>query len=357
MTGKGILVSFRFRENIERMEGYVPGFQPSGESVIKINTNENPYPGSPKVFAALAQLDGEALRKYPPVYWDSFREAAAKVHGIEPDMIVGGNGGDELLTMLVRCCCDKDRALAYPVPTYSLYPILAAIQDCPVVEVAFGGDYQLPAELGRTGASLTILCNPNAPTGTFIEPGEVAKLARQVAGVLAIDEAYVDFAEDNCLELVKEFDNVVVLRSMSKGYSLAGMRFGYAVGSGRIVEAMIKVKDSYNVNIATQVAATAAIKDQVYFQENVGKVKKQRERLIEELSEIGFEVGRSQANFLLVRIEKVSAREVYEKLVQREIYIRYFDQEGLNDKLRITVGTAQQNDALLKALREIVIRR
>ena len=202
---------------------------------------------------------GDALRKYPLVYWDEFRKVAAKVHGVGPEMVVCGNGADELLTMLVRCCCDSERSLAYPVPTYSLYTVLADIQPCPVKEVPFGGDYQIPHGLSQAGGALTILCNPNAPTGTFVSVDKVAELAGAVDGVLAVDEAYVDFAEDNCLRLLKDFDNVVVLRTMSKGYSLAGMRFGYAMGAKRIVDAMIKVKDSYNVDVATQAAAVAAL--------------------------------------------------------------------------------------------------
>ena len=347
-------MSFSFRDNVERLAAYTPGFQPADRSAIKINTNENPYPPSPKVFEALAQLDGEELRRYPRVLWDEFRAAAAQVHGVVPEMVMAGNGGDELLTILVRCCCDQNRPLAYPVPTYSLYSVLAAIQDAPVVEIPFADDFTIPETLADTEAGLTFLCNPNAPTGTFVPIEQIAALARKVKNVLAIDEAYVDFAEDNCLRLLRECENIVILRSMSKGYSLAGMRFGYVIGSERIIEAMIKVKDSYNVNVAAQAAATAAIRDQDYFNQNVRKVIDERERLIPALRELGFTVGWSQTNFLLATISKLLAREVYEKLAKRNIYIRYFDQEGLTDKLRITVGTSEQNDALLNALREIL---
>ncbi|MBN2375762.1 MAG: histidinol-phosphate transaminase [Sedimentisphaerales bacterium] len=347
-------MNFRFRDNIEEMAGYVPGQQPRDSSVIKINSNENPYPPSPKVFEALAKLDGEALRKYPPVFWNEFRRAAAQVHGVTEEMVVGGNGGDEILTMLVRCCCDKGRALAYPVPTYSLYPVLAKIQDAPVIEVPFAERGQIPAELAKVKTGLTILCNPNAPTGTQVEAEKVRQLARQLSGVLLIDEAYVDFAEHNCLGLLNDCNNVVILRSMSKGYSLAGMRFGYALGSQRIVEAMIKVKDSYNVNIAAQAAATAALLDQDYFLKNVRKIKNERKRLTTALRKLGFELSESQSNFLLAKITRPAAKEIYEKLVQRNILIRYFNLEGLEDKVRITVGSREQNDALLAVLEEII---
>jgi histidinol-phosphate aminotransferase len=348
------LLAFGFRENVEQMKGYVPGYQPRGDSVIKINTNENPYPPSPKVFEALARLDGEVLRRYPPVLWDDFRATAARVHDVEPEMIICGNGGDELLTMLVRCCCDEDRSLAYPIPTYSLYPVLAEIQDAPVIEMDWGENYSIPDGLFKTNAALTILCNPNAPTGTLVAKEEVQKLARTLDGVLVVDEAYVDFAESNCLSLVKECDNVLILRSLSKGYSLAGMRFGYGIAPRRIIETMIKVKDSYNVNIATQAAATAALADQEYFRRTVGKVIAEREKLTAALRELGFEAGQSQSNFVLARITDPPARDIYEKLTQRDIYIRYFEKAGLQDKLRITVGTPEQMDVLLEALREII---
>ena len=340
-----------FRENIEKMSGYVPGYQPADASVVKLNTNENPYPPSPAVFEALGQLDEGLLRRYPVVTWDAFRVVAAQVHGCEPEMIVCGNGADELLTMLMRCCCDEKRALAYPAPTYSLYPILGQIQGCQVIEVAFGDGFSLPPALATTGASLTFLCNPNAPSGTFVPAEAVADLAGKVEGVLAIDEAYVDFAEENCLGLVKTFENVIVLRSMSKGYSLAGLRFGYGIGSRQIVEAMCKVKDSYNVNALTQRAAGAALADQGYFQENVAKIKVQRQRLTEVLGQMGFGVGQSQTNFLLVETQDPPAKEIYEKLVARGVYVRYFEEAGMRDKLRITVGSEQENNALLEALK------
>ena len=346
--------TFKFRDNIERMHGYTPGFQPTDRSAIKINTNENPYPPSPRVMEALAKIDGEAMRRYPQVSCDEFRQKAAKLHGIEADMILCGNGADELLSLLVRCCCDSNRRLAYPVPTYSLYPVLAAIQDCPTVEVPFEGDFRIPEELYHTEAALTILCNPNAPSGTFIGVDEVGVLAETVSGVLAVDEAYVDFAETNCLELLKKFDNVVILRSMSKGYSLAGMRLGYAIGSRRIIEAMIKVKDSYNVNVVTQVAATAAIADQEYFRQNVTRIVNERRRLTAELGGLGFSVTPSQTNFILVQITEPPAQEIYEKLTRQNIYIRYWQQQDLKDKLRISVGTHDQNDALLQAFKEIL---
>ncbi|MBN1437399.1 MAG: histidinol-phosphate transaminase [Sedimentisphaerales bacterium] len=347
-------MKFRFRENVERLKGYVPGFQPRDATVIKLNTNENPYPVSPRVLAAIGKMNEEQLRRYPPVYWDDFREAVSEVFGFDPEMVFCSNGGDEILTVLVRCCCEKDRALAYPVPTYTLYRELAKIQDCPVVEVPFENFERVPKGLAEAGAALTILCNPNAPTGTMISIDRVADLAASVKGVLLIDEAYVDFAESDCLSLVEDFDNVVVLRSLSKGYSLAGMRLGFAVGSPRIIDAMCKVKDSYNLNCVAQVAAAAALRDQEHFYGNVDKVLAERTKLTAALRAMGLKLRNSQTNFLLVEFVSPTASEVYAKLLDKYIYVRYFDEDGLRDKLRITVGTTAENDALLVTLKDIL---
>ena len=343
-----------FRENIEQMAGYVPGFQPDDGDVVKLNTNENPYPPSPKVLEAIRSVTEDSLRKYPKVYWDGFRQAAGEVLGVAPERIVCGNGGDEILTILVRCCCDRQRPLAYPINTYSLYPVLAQIQDCETIEMPFAQGGQLPEELFGNEAGLTVLCNPNAPTGTLVDADQVARLAESLPGVLLVDEAYVDFARWNCLELTERYENVAVLRSLSKGYSLAGLRFGFCVGSQKIVEAMCKVKDSYNVNAITQEAATAAIKDQDYFHKNVDKIITERKRLTEAVGKMGFAVAPSETNFILAQTQEDSAKRIYDELIARKIYVRYFNQDGLRNKLRITIGTPEQTDRLLSGLKEIV---
>jgi len=343
-----------FRKNIEKAEGYEPGFQPVQADVVKLNTNENPYPPSPEVIKAVAAVGGEDLRRYPDPVGNKFREAAAEVNGVSPDNIMCCNGGDDLLNIAFRAFCDEDRPAAYPVPTYSLYPVLARLQNCRVIEVAFDGEFNLPAKLLKTDAALTIVCNPNAPSGSFVGVGELASLADELSGVLLVDEAYVDFAEENCTALVKDFDNVILLRSMSKGYSLAGIRFGYAIARPELIAGMMKLKDSYNVDTVAISAATAAIKDQKYFKENVEKVKNAREMLSAQLRTLKFEVPKSSANFVLAASKKQKAKEIYEKLVHRNIYVRYFDMPGLSDKLRITVGTSEQNDKLAAALKEIL---
>jgi histidinol-phosphate aminotransferase len=343
-----------FRENVERTKGYEPGFQPAQIGVMKLNTNESPYPPSPAVMKALAEIKPDQFRRYPDPMGNAFRQAAAEVNNVPPEYIMCCNGGDDLLSIAFRAFCDETQAVAYPVPTYSLYPVLANLQNCSSIEVPFDSEFNLPPKLVGSGAALTIVCNPNAPSGSFISVGELASLADELSGVLLIDEAYVDFAEENCTSLVRDFDNVIILRSMSKGYSLAGLRFGYAIAQPDLIAGLVKIKDSYNVDAIAIAAATAAIKDQKYFKENVEKIKKDRELLTAQLRALKFKVPKSFANFVLAESKNCEASRIYDKLVQRNIYVRYFCLPGLSDKLRITVGTSEQNDRLILALKEIL---
>jgi histidinol-phosphate aminotransferase len=343
-----------FRENVDKAKGYEPGFQPKETDVLKLNTNENPYSPSPQVMKVLSQINAEQLRRYPDPLGNEFRRAAAQVNGVSPENIMCCNGGDDLLTIAFRAFCDEDRPVAYPVPTYSLYPVLAKLQNCRAIEVPFDGEFNLPVKLTKTSATLTIVCNPNAPSGSFVSVGELASLADELFGILLIDEAYADFADENCATLVKDFNNVIVLRSMSKGYCLAGIRFGYAIAPPDLIAGLMKVKDSYNVDAVAIAVATAAIKDQEYFRETTEKVRRDRDMLVAQLRALKFEVPRSHSNFVLAEARNCQASVIYDKLVQRNIYVRYFDLPGLSNTLRITVGTSEQNDRVILALKEIL---
>jgi histidinol-phosphate aminotransferase len=256
--------------------------------------------------------------------------------------------------MAVRAFCDEQRALAYPVPTYSLYPVLARLQDCQAIEVPFDAEFNLPAKVATTGAALTIVCNPNAPSGSLISAEELASLADELDGVLLIDEAYVDFAPCHCLGLVKDFENLIILRTLSKGYSLAGLRFGYAIAQPSIIEGLLKVKDSYNVDAMSIALATAAIQDQTYHKETVEKIKAARQDLTGQLRDLGLKVRDSHSNFVLATCLQVSATDLQERLAAQHIYVRYFNLLGLTDKLRISIGTPQQNARLVAAIKEIL---
>jgi histidinol-phosphate aminotransferase len=337
------------------MDGYTPGEQPAlGERIVKLNTNENPFPPSPRVMAAIAGVEAEVLRRYPNPTADAFRDAAARVLGVSRDMILAGNGSDDVLNIATRTFVGPRGILAYPEPSYSLYPVLARIEDAKVAPVPWEANWSLPIDgLLATHADAIYLANPNAPSGTFVEPEIVAQLAERFDGLLLIDEAYADFADANCLSLASRFGNVVVSRSFSKAYSLAGIRFGYAVGRKDIIDEMMKVKDSYNCDAVAVAAATAAMLDQEYAQRTWEQVRSERARVTRELSNLGYQVLPSQANFVLAGVPGGRGRDVYLGLKAQGILVRFFDKPGLDDKIRITIGTSQENNALLSGLKSL----
>ena len=348
------------RANIRQMHGYVWGEQPDDARVVKLNTNENPFPASPAVQAALAAVDVAALRRYPSPWAQPFREAAAAVLGTRPSRIIATNGGDELLRLAITTFLEPGRPLATTRPSYSLYPVLAAVQDCPTLELPLHEDFGLPADLALrandAGAGLFCLVNPHAPSGTLWPLEDVARLADDLDGVLLLDEAYVDFVdpalEHDAVPLTEVFDNVLILRSLSKGYSLAGLRFGFGVGAEALLEPMLtKTRDSYNVDHLAQTLATAAVSDRAWARDNHARVRTERARLAQRLGALGFSCPPSQTNFLLARVPPgTSAAALKAGLDAAGILVRHFDREGLADALRITVGAPEENEALLAAL-------
>jgi histidinol-phosphate aminotransferase len=343
------------RASVRDMSGYTPGEQPSAdERVVKLNTNENPFGPSDRVMQAIANVDKETLRRYPNPTADAFRHAAARQLGVTPDMILAGNGSDDILTIATRTFLAPGGKLVCPEPTYSLYTVLAQLQETNYGSVAWGEDWSLPTDaLLASKADAIYLANPNAPSGTFVSPTKVGDLARQFDGLLLIDEAYVDFAEDSCLSLVKDHANVVICRTMSKAYCLAGMRFGFAVAQPQVIHEMIKVKDSYNCDAIAIAAAAAAISDPAYYKEKWEYVKLERQRVSAELTQMGWTVLPSQANFILAGVPDGRGREAYLGLKRQGILVRYFDRPGLTDKIRITIGLSHQNNALLAGIKAL----
>jgi len=340
------------RPNIEKMAGYTPGEQPRpGERIIKLNTNENPFPPSPAVMEAIRTIDPERLRRYPNPSAEDFRKTAARVHGVSPDMILAGNGSDEILAIAVRTYLGPGDTLAYPDPTYSLYSVLADMGGVKVVTVPWTVDWELPlSALLETGARAIFFANPNAPTGTYVPIDRIRELARRFSGLILVDEAYVDFADQNCLGLLREFSHLVITRTLSKGYGLAGLRFGYALAAPEIIAEMNKVKDSYNCDAVATAAATAALNDQAYARRSWDHVRRERTRLAQALTRMGWQVIPSQANFVLATCPTGDANSVYRRLKAQGILVRFFDKPGLADKIRITVGTTEENDQVLAAL-------
>ncbi|MCS7015773.1 MAG: histidinol-phosphate transaminase [Gemmatales bacterium] len=338
------------RPNILRMQGYEPGEQPQQSDYVKLNTNENPYPPSPRVLEALQQaLSGERLRKYPdPLGWQ-FRETAARIFQVPPEAILIANGSDDALTIITRTLVPENGVICYPNPSYLLYETLAAIQGARCHSVPFTADGDLPPESLPRGVHVTYVPNPNSPTGTVVPRGRLERWPTP----LVIDEAYADFAEDNYLQLPLHQERVIVTRSLSKSYSLAGIRFGFAVACPELTRHLYKVKDSYNCDALSLVAATAAIADQEYMRQNVARIRATRQRITPLLRHLGFTVPDSQANFVWCRHAQHSARWLYEQLKARRIlvrYMRYPQTEGL----RITIGTDADMERLLDELRRLV---
>lgn len=346
---------------IEKMQGYVPGEQPQGGGWIKLNTNENPYPPSPRVLEAIKihlATDGALLRLYPSPDSAPLRQAVAQLHGYDEADIVAGNGSDDLLNLLMRAYAGPTRPMGMLDPSYSLYPVMAAIQGAPVVKLPINPDLSFEVEtIARCGANLFFLTNPNAPLGVGFSVEKVKELARAFPGLLVVDEAYADFAEEDCTQLPQKFPNVIVTRTLSKSYSLAGMRVGYALCPPGVAEILHRVRDSYNVDRLAQVAAVAALGDKARLVETVARVKATRLRLKDGLEKLGWKVNPAAGNFVLAQPKNkkldfsvATAESAFNFLRERKILVRRFPHHPLTEKaLRISVGTDEEMDSFLKA--------
>jgi len=343
-----------FRENIEKMEGYSPGEQPQGQQYIKLNTNENPYPPSPKVIKAINKEANTSLRLYPSPMADPLRRKAAEVYGVKEETILAGNGADDLLSIAVRSFVSTGDLVVLPDPTYTLYDTLVSIQEGKVLKISLTENFDIPEEIVKTEAKLTFLANPNSPSGILTPIKRITGFLKELEGVLIVDEAYVDFAEESALPLIDDYPNLVVLRTFSKSFSLAGMRIGLAFANRELIEGMAKVKDSYNLNRLSITAATAALDDISWMEENVRRVKKTRENLSLSLTRLGFKICSSQSNFVLARTPGINLKGIYQELKRKGILVRYFDTPRLRDAVRITVGTDDEIARLLEELSDIL---
>jgi histidinol-phosphate aminotransferase len=342
-----------FREAIEKMAAYKPGEQPRpGERLIKLNTNENPYPPSPRVRRAVVRVAADSLRLYPAPRADDFVESASKLYGVRKDMILAGNGSDELLAMIFRAALGPGDTVAYPVPTYSLYDTLASIQEARVLRLPVGNDFSIPLDqLAQARAALTIVCSPNSPSGILTPTSKLAKLARALRDrLLVIDEAYVDFASENAVSLLRRFPNVIILRTLSKSFSLAGMRLGLCFARPAVIEELMKVKDSYNLSRIALAAGAEALNDAEWMRRNVERVKQTREVSIVRLRKMGFEVPDSAANFVLARMAGQDLEPLVRAIRRSGILVRHFPTPMLRDSMRISIGTPAEMNALFKAI-------
>jgi histidinol-phosphate aminotransferase len=342
------------RPNIRAMAGYTPGEQPRDGVFVKLNTNENPYPPSPRVGDAIKAVLGEdRLRRYPDPVGQKFCQTAGRILGVDPEGILIGNGSDDILTIVTRAFVPEGGLIVSPTPSYILYRTLAELQGARFQEVRFTPEWRLPNPWPVRGANLTFLPNPNSPSGTCLSLTELEALSASLDGPLLLDEAYVDFADAHGLSLAGR-RNVVVARTLSKSYSLAGIRFGFAVADPATVREFIKVKDSYNCDVLSLAAATAALEDQPHLLQTRARILATRSRMTVALSKLGFEVASSQANFIWCRRSDRPVKPIYEELKRRLVLVRYMNYEGYGDGLRITVGTDAEIDRLLEELGRIL---
>jgi len=341
------------RKSVQILAAYTPGEQPKRAGLVKLNTNENPYPPSPRVAEALAAISPESLRRYPDPVSSALRQAIADLHGVEVEQVFTGNGSDEILALCTRAFVEDDGTIGYFNPSYSLYPVLAAIRNVRGVACELTESFEW-SEQDPEPASLFFLANPNAPTSMLFATSRIRQFCQTFPGVVLVDEAYVDFAHEHCMELAKTLSNVLVMRTLSKSYSLAGIRCGYVVGPKGLIDALFKIKDSYNLDRMTQVAAMAAILDQDHMRANANQIIATRERLTKVLSQMGFSICPSDANFLWAKHESRSAKEIFQGLKSVGILIRYFPGPRTGDYIRITIGTDGEVDRLIVEMHKLL---
>jgi histidinol-phosphate aminotransferase len=354
---------YKISKTVCELSAYTPGEQPQGGGWVKLNTNEFPYPPSPKVREAiLAELgeNGASLRLYPEPLSMKLRGAIAYVHGICPENVIIGNGSDDILNLIMRAFGDGDLKVAAMNPSYSLYPVLSKMQGAELVEIDFDEDYALPHEkIFTSGANVFILTSPNAPLGLGFDEAQIRKLAEGFNGLLVVDEAYATFAKFSAAGLVRDYKNLLVVETSSKGYALAGMRVGWALGDAGIIDILDRVRDSYNIDRLAQAAMLAALCDTEYYKEFRAKVVESRDWTEKFFDTLGWSYPKSHANFIFVKPKKdglggaEAAASLFQHLKDDKILVRFWPRDPkINDGLRVTVGTRDE----MQKFKESVLR-
>lgn len=343
----------------KRTEPYVPGEQLNQPDIIKLNTNENPYPPSPKVLAAIQKaLDDNSLQRYPSPTADPLRHAIADTYGLTKEQVFVGNGSDEVLAFSFMAFFEPGKTIKFPEISYSFYPVYSKIFNIPFEKVPLNEDFTLPMEKFFQSDGGVILPNPNAPTSIYADLDVIEGILQQNRDqVVVIDEAYIDFAGPSAIKLIDRYDNLLVIQTTSKSRALAGLRVGFALGQPELIEGLTRIKDSFNsytVDRLAMAGATVAFQDHAYFSESTKKIIRTRERCVQSLREMGFDVVPSDANFLFAKPANLDALVLYEQLKERGILVRHFDQEGINNYLRITIGTDEQMEVLVEALKQLI---
>jgi len=345
-----------WNKTLKSMDEYIPGEQPADlDEYIKLNTNENPFPPFESVMKAIAGNLNGSLKRYPDSKAIKVREIFAEQNGIKPENVFAGNGSDEIFTLLFRGFIENNGTAAFPYPSYSLYDTLAQSSGIKYEKINLGADLTLDLDKFLVkGYNMVIIANPNNPTGTFIDKQKIKEFVKTYKGLLVVDEAYIDFYGGSSIDLIKEFDNVIVTRSFSKSYSLAGLRVGLAIANEEIIKGLFKLKDSYNVDALALAGAAAALQDVKSFNYNLGMLRSNKEYLEERLSGAGFEIVPSKANFILTRHTKISPEDLYEKLKERKILVRYFRGPIISEYVRISIGTMQEIKKLCSEIESIL---
>lgn len=351
-----------WEDGVRRVVPYVPGEQPKQKDIIKLNTNECPYPPAPGVKKALAQMNYEEFRLYPDPESGVLVNALAAYYGLSEKQIFVGVGSDDVLAMAFLTFFNTGKPILFPDITYSFYDVWADLFRIPYVQIPLDEDFQIRAEdyTGRECGGI-VIANPNAPTGAFLPMAELEKIiAAHRDVVVIIDEAYVDFGAESALPLLEKYDNLMVVQTFSKSRAMAGMRIGYAFGNEKLIGYLLDCRFSFNsypMNRPALAAGVAALEDKAYFRKTCDRIIKTRERVKEELRELGFSFADSRTNFVFAAHEKVPAKEIFEMLKEKKIYVRYFAKPRIDNYLRITIGTDAEMDRLLSVLREYLAGR
>lgn len=343
---------------IRKVEPYVPGEQPKDVNVVKLNTNENPYPPTPKALEAVASFDIDRLRLYPDPEASVLIEAISKRYNINKNQIFVGVGSDDVISMCFMTFFNSDKPILFPDISYSFYSVWADVHKVKYETVALDENFNIIPETFYKENGGIIFPNPNAPTALYMELDKVEDIIRHNQdSVVIIDEAYIDFGGKSAIDFVNKYDNVIVVQTYSKSRSMAGVRIGFAFGSPELIKALNDVKfsfNSYTMNAYSLICGVAAMEDEDYFNAGVSKIINTRETAKSKLKELGFSFPDSKANFIFAKHDSVPAKVIFDKLKQRGIYVRYFNKEKIDNYLRISIGTDEQMEKLYAALKEII---
>ena len=350
-----------WENNVRKVVPYVPGEQPQGTKLIKLNTNECPYPPSPKVMEALEKLSIDSMRLYPDPAVTDLRQALAEYYKVDVKQVFVGVGSDDVIANAFLTFFNSEKPILFPDITYSFYDVWAELFHIPYERVALDENFRINANDYKKENGGIIFPNPNAPTGLFEDLAVVEEIIKANQDVVVmVDEAYIDFGGNSALSLLKKYENLLVIQTFSKSRAMAGMRIGYAIGNEKLIKYLNDVKfsfNSYTMNQTSMAMGVACVKDEAYFKEIVEKVIKTRERVKGELRELGFSFPESKSNFIFATHESIPAEELFEACKKEEIYVRYFKKPRIDNYLRISIGTDEQMDRLLAFLKFYITQR